>query len=139
VSGARTRVVFLDAGTLPRGLACVAAAGTDNVDLASARTLGITVRNVPDYGRDSVAEHAIAMLFALRRGVSTYCAAARDRRWGRSPLFCWTGPRIRDIGGSLFGVVGRGRIGESVARLVELVETHAAERRALTTTPLETP
>ena len=167
MSAARAQVVFLDAGTLPRGLAfashdidyqafeatdasqtaariaaadvvitnkvrlsaallakaprlgliCVAAAGTDNVDLSSAQALGITVRNVPDYGSDSVAEHAIAMLFALRRGVSTYSAAARDGRWSRSPHFCWTGPRIRDVGGSLFGVIGRGRIGESVARL----------------------
>jgi len=167
MSGALTQVVFLDAGTLPCGLAfasgkvdyrafkstdasqtaariadaevvitnkvslsaerlakaprlkliCVAAAGTDNVDLATAQELGITVRNVPDYGSDSVAEHAIATLLALRRELLAYSAAVRDGRWGRSPHFCWTGPRIRDVGGSLFGVVGRGRIGESVGRL----------------------
>jgi glycerate dehydrogenase len=81
------------------------------------KKLGIPVRNVPDYGSDSVAEHVIATLFALRRELPTYLIAARDGRWGQSPHFCWTGPRIRDLGASLFGVVGRGRIGESVARL----------------------
>jgi glycerate dehydrogenase len=95
----------------------VAAAGTDNVDLGAAKRLGIQVKNVPDYGSDSVAEHAVATLFALRRELLTYAAAATDGRWRASPHFCWTGPPIRDVGGTVFGVVGRGRIGEAVARL----------------------
>lgn len=98
-------------------LIAVAAAGTDNVDLDAASTLGIPVRNVPDYGSDSVAEHVIATLFAVRRNLFTYASAAVDGRWSASSHFCWTGPRIRDIGGSIFGVVGRGRIGEASARL----------------------
>lgn len=98
-------------------LIAVAAAGTDNIDLDEARKLEIPVRNVPDYGSDSVAEHVMATLFALRRNISTYAAAAVDGRWSASQHFCWTGPRIRDIGGSVFGVVGRGRIGEASARL----------------------
>lgn len=165
-----TRVVFLDAGTLPQGLAfsgdagvqytphdttapgevagriaeadivitnkvrlgasemraapklrliAVAAAGTDNIDLASAAELGIAVKNVPDYGSDSVAEHAIAALFALCRALPVYTAAARDGRWSASPHFCWNGPPIRDVAGSRFGIVGRGRIGEAVARIAQ--------------------
>ena len=163
-----TLVVFLDASTLPRGLAfepsagidyrafestsaadvaeriadatvvitnkvklsaaqlegagrlklvAIAAAGTDNVDLDAAKRLGIDVRNVPDYGSDSVAEHAIATLLAVRRQLPVYAAAAVDGRWQASPHFCWTGPSIRDVGGTTFGVIGRGRIGEAVARL----------------------
>lgn len=168
MSDQSTRVVFLDASSLPRGLVfpadasidyrafestaadevderiaaadvvitnkvrltaeqlqgasrlklvAIAAAGVDNVDLEAARRSGIDVHNVPDYGSESVAEHVIAALFALRRELFTYAAAAADGRWQASPNFCWTGPAIRDIGGSLFGVVGRGRIGEAVARL----------------------
>lgn len=98
-------------------LVCIAAAGTDNVDLEAARGLGIDVHNVPDYGSESVAEHAVATLFALRRALSVYSAAAVDGRWSAAAHFCWTGPRIRDIGGTNFGIVGRGRIGEAVARL----------------------
>ncbi len=96
---------------------CVAAAGTDNVDLVAARARGIGVFNVPDYGSDSVAEHVLATLLALRRQLLAYAEAARDGRWSASPHFCWHGPRIRDVGGSLMGIVGRGRIGEATARL----------------------
>jgi len=114
----------------------IAAAGMDNVDFEAAKRLGIEVQNVPDYGSDSVAEHAVATLFALRRDLLTYAAAAKDGRWRASPHFCWTGPPIRDVGGTVFGVVGRGRIGEAVARLarglgmqVIFAETPGFERK----------
>ncbi|RZL09560.1 MAG: hypothetical protein EOP40_09405, partial [Rubrivivax sp.] len=73
---------------------CVSAAGTDNVDLAGAKALGIGVFNVPDYGSDSVAEHVVATLLALRRQLFAYAEAAQDGRWSASPHFCWHGPRI---------------------------------------------
>lgn len=66
---------------------CIAAAGMDNVDLQAARSLGITVHNVPDYGSDSVAEHVVATLLALRRHLAAYSAAATDGRWSASPHF----------------------------------------------------
>jgi glycerate dehydrogenase len=135
-----TNKVRLDSAQLQEArlleLVGVAAAGTDNVDLEAAKRLGIRVRNVPDYGSDSVAEHAVATLFALRRELLTYAAAARDDRWRASPHFCWTGPAIRDVGGTVFGIVGRGRIGEAVARLargiamqVIFAETPGFERK----------
>ena len=66
-----TNKVRLDSAQLQAArhlqLVGVAAAGTDNVDLDAAKRLGAQVKNVPDYGSDSVAEHAIATLFALRR------------------------------------------------------------------------
>jgi glycerate dehydrogenase len=116
-----TNKVRLSAAQMRAGgelrLIAVAAAGTDNIDLEAAAQLGIRVENVPDYGSDSVAEHVIATLFALRRNLITYASAAVDGRWSASTQFCWTGPRIRDVGGSVFGIVGRGRIGEAAARL----------------------
>lgn len=116
-----TNKVRLGAATLqaaPRlRLVCIAAAGTDNVDLEAAAGRGIAVLNVPDYGSDSVAEHALATLFALRRRLFDYAAAAHDGRWRASPHFCWHGEPIRDLGDSVLGIVGRGRIGEATARL----------------------
>lgn len=106
---------FADTNSLR--LVAVAAAGTDNIDLEAAARHGVRVANVPDYGSFSVAEHVIATLFALRRNVVKYAQAAVDGRWSASPHFCWTGPRISDLGGSTFGVVGRGRIGEASAKL----------------------
>lgn len=54
---------------------------------------------------------------SVRRNLFAYAAAAGDGRWSASPHFCWTGPGITDLGGSTFGIVGRGRIGEAAARL----------------------
>lgn len=98
---------------------CISAAGTDNIDLQAAAARQISVFNVPDYGSEAVAEHAIATLFALRRQLLSYAAAARDGRWSQSPAFCWHGPEIRNLSGSLLGVVGRGRIGQATARMAQ--------------------
>jgi glycerate dehydrogenase len=98
-------------------LIVVAAAGTDNVDGKAAAALRIDLRNVPDYGSDSVAEHVIATLMMLRRSLATYAQAAVDGRWSAASHFCWHGPVIRNVGGSTLGVVGRGRIGEATAQL----------------------
>lgn len=44
--------------------------GFDNVDHAFARTLGIPVANVPDYGTEEVADSAIGMMLSLTRGIN---------------------------------------------------------------------
>ncbi|CAB3810494.1 NAD(P)-dependent oxidoreductase [Paraburkholderia fynbosensis] len=98
-------------------LIVVAATGTDNVDVQYARDSGVAVENAPDYGSVSVAEYVIAMLFALRRQIIEYSTASRDGRWSGSKRFCWMGPEIRDVSGSRFGIVGRGRIGDAVASM----------------------
>lgn len=100
-------------------LIAVAAAGTDNIDKNAASERNIRVENVPDYGSDSVAEHVIASLFALRRQTVEYAAASVDGRWTSAIQFCWTGPKIRDVGETTMGIVGRGRIGQATAALAK--------------------
>jgi glycerate dehydrogenase len=102
-------------------LVCVAAAGTDCVDLRAAEKHSVRVCNVPDYGSQSVAEHCIGVLFALRRQILPYNRAVIDGRWSASPHFCWHGPKIRDLAGSTLGIIGRGRIGEATAGLARAV------------------
>src|ERR1043165_3436146 len=54
--------------------------GYDNVDHAFARTRGIPVANVPDYGTEEVADSAIGMMLALTRGIVFHQARFQDRR-----------------------------------------------------------
>ena len=84
--------------------------GTDNiaVDVATAR--GIPVTNVPEYCSDEVAEHVLAMLFSLVRGLHRYDVAVRA---GDSSLS--SGLPVRRIAGMTLGVVGQGPIGRALA------------------------
>ena len=81
--------------------------GVDNVDLDAAREVGVQVANVPDYGSDTVADHAAACLLALLRKLPRYDAAVRERGWMSatelSPL-----PGFRS---TTVGLIGTGRIG----------------------------
>src|SRR6516225_1644150 len=55
--------------------------GFDNVDLRAAGERGIVVCNVPDYGTEEVADHALAMLLALARRLLPCDAATRAAKW----------------------------------------------------------
>jgi C-terminal binding protein len=87
--------------------------GYDNVDREKARSRGIPVANVPDYGSEEVADSAIAMMLSLTRGTHQLNSLLRDdpkMEWRYShvaPLF-----RLR---GAVFGIVGLGRIGIATA------------------------
>ena len=87
-----------------------AAVGFDNIDLEAARRHGIAVANVPDYGTDEVADHALAMaLSLLRRLVRGHEVVARGS-WDWREVGSL--PRLRELH---VGVVGCGRIGMAVA------------------------
>ncbi|EPZ8636739.1 C-terminal binding protein [Escherichia coli] len=79
--------------------------GVDNIDSQAAKEKGIYVANVPDYGSEDVAEHALALLLAATRRIATRNRDVRDGQWGigqREPIF--------RLAGKILGVVGFGRI-----------------------------
>ena len=89
--------------------------GYDNVDIEAATELGIQVANVPDYGVDTVADHAVAALLALARRLPEYDRRLKNDGWVRPAE---VGP-IRGFRSMTVGLVGMGRIAQSVhARLV---------------------
>ncbi|MFF7708864.1 NAD(P)-dependent oxidoreductase [Pseudomonas sp. NPDC007930] len=97
---------------LPRCRAIVrAAVGVDNIDLAYARSLGIQVANVPDYGTDEVADHTLALALALLRRLPQADRAVRGGDWN------WrSAGSLPRLAGLRVGLVGLGRIGAAVAR-----------------------
>jgi D-3-phosphoglycerate dehydrogenase len=102
-------------GAFPRCRIVVrAGVGFDNLDLAGWGALGVPVCNTPDYGTTEVADHAIALMLALRRGTATYDAATRHNllTGGNDRA----APLVGRLKGATFGIVGLGRIGLAVAR-----------------------
>ncbi len=88
--------------------------GYDNVDVRAAGERGIKVCNVPDYGVDEVADHAIGMLLACMRGFviadRRLRAAETLKPWDRHDV----GPVVR-LANSTLGIIGCGRIGSATA------------------------
>jgi phosphoglycerate dehydrogenase-like enzyme len=91
-----------------------AGVGYDHIDIAACGRRGIPVCNVPDYGTTEVADHAIALMLGLARGLVSYHARLlADPHAG----WHWRGaPLVRRLRGTCFGVVGMGRIGTAAAR-----------------------
>jgi D-3-phosphoglycerate dehydrogenase/C-terminal binding protein len=89
-----------------------AGVGIDNVDHAFARTRGIPVVNIPDYGSEDVADTAIGMMLSLTRGITYLNSRLRASigAWSYAqvqPLFRLRNRRI--------GIIGLGRIGTAAA------------------------
>lgn len=90
------------------------AVGFDNIDLKAAKARGITVTNTPGPEiSEAVAEHVIALIFALaHRIVETDAFARRGKYHGWGPeMLLGT-----DMYGSTVGIIGGGAIGTAVAR-----------------------
>ena len=85
--------------------------GYDIVDVRAARERGVWVANVPDYGTEEVAVHALSMALSLLRHLPLYDSDVRAGRWHSTS----TGPLHR-LKNSTLGVVGLGRIGGTFAR-----------------------
>lgn len=87
-------------------------AGYNNVDLAAAERLGLSVVRVPAYSPHSVAEHTVALILALNRKVH------RAHNRVREGNFSLTGLVGFDLHGRTAGVVGLGKIGQCLARIL---------------------
>jgi D-3-phosphoglycerate dehydrogenase len=105
----------VDAATLARfprlSLVAVAFTGHDAVDSEACRARGIRVANVPEYATDATAELALALMLAALRHLSRSHAELITGRWA---------PRVgRELRGKTIGIVGSGRIGLRLARLLQ--------------------
>jgi glycerate dehydrogenase len=123
---ARAQVVIsnkirLDADTLESAsglrLICIAATGTNNVDLEAAGRLGITVCNVRDYATPAVAQHVFAMVLAMATRLIDYRESVRAGDWSRANQFCLLDHPIFELAGKRLGIIGHGVLGRAVAAL----------------------
>ncbi len=113
-------------------LIAVCATGTDTIDIAACARRGITVTNVRDWSTNSVAEHAFALMLALRRQLFVYRPLIEAGAWQRSPFYgVLADPLPGDLSGTTLGIVGHGRLGHRIAAIGAAfgMETLIAERR----------
>lgn len=87
-----------------------AGAGLDNIDVVAAQNREIKVVNCPDANTLAVAEHTMALLLALARGLPRADLSLKKGQWEKSK-FMGTG-----LSGKTLGIVGFGRIGREVAK-----------------------
>jgi D-3-phosphoglycerate dehydrogenase len=100
------------AGMRPGSTVIMYGAGYDKVDLVAARSLGVRVATIPDYGVETVADHAAALLLGLLRKIHPYDRLVRERGWVGADLV----GQIASFGETTVGLVGTGRIGTALAR-----------------------
>ena len=91
--------------------------GYNQIDLDAANARGITVCNIPGYGRGAVAQMAIALLFAIVRKVDVFDHYVKTTGWNEQvdPAICAV-PQF-ELTGKTMGIVGMGDIGYAVARM----------------------
>ena len=140
-----TRAV-IDACPNLRAIA-VLATGYNVVDTTYAREKDIPVMNVPVYGTDNVAQYAIALLLEACSQVGHHDRSVHAGEWTRSIDFCYWQKPLIEVSGKTAGIIGFGRIGQAVARILSAMNVHVlaysrserAEGRALADyVPLDT-
>ncbi len=87
--------------------------GVDSIDLRAATDLGIIVANVPDYCVDEVALQAVTMLLALIRKTVLFDQKVKSGQWDFRH-----GAPVHRVRGKTMGLVGYGKIGSEVAKIV---------------------
>ncbi len=87
--------------------------GVDNLDVAAARRLGITVVSTPGANAEAVAEHALTLMLMLARQIQTTSRLLRHGHFdaARSSLLA------TDLAGKTLGLVGLGNVGARLAKL----------------------
>ncbi len=108
-----------------------AGAGLDNLDTAAAARRGVVVIHAPGANTNTVAEHTLALILDLARGITRSARAVAAGRWAERDRY-----HGDELGGLVLGIVGYGNIGRRVAALGEafgmrvVVAEHASRSSA---------
>lgn len=93
-------------------LIALRSAGFNHVDLTAAAELGIAVCRVPAYSPNAVAEHTVALMLALNRKIHKAYSRVREGNFALEGLLGF------DMKGRTVGIIGAGKIGRVVARIL---------------------
>ncbi len=121
-------------------LICLAATGTNNVDLDAAAQAGVVVCNIRDYCAASVVQHVFALILALTQQLVNYQRAVQGGEWKSGRPFCLLDFPIRELDGKTIGIVGFGSLGAGVGKVAAAFGMHVvAARRPYDPSDIEGP
>jgi glycerate dehydrogenase len=112
-------------------LVAVAGTGTDNIDIAAARELGVAVCNVRGYCTASLVQHTWGLILSLTQHLPEYARLVGAGSWAQNELLTVLSLPIRELNGRILGIVGWGELGRGVARIATVfgMRIVIAERR----------
>lgn len=97
----------------------VLATGYNNVDLRCAKSRGIAVTNIAEYGTDSVAQAVFAHILNIANKTEEHSQSARSGDWSKCADICYCLAPLTEIAGKTIGIVGYGAIGRRVAQIAK--------------------
>lgn len=100
-------------------LIAVAATGTNIVDLEACQKRGIAVCNIRGYAAQTVAEHTVAAILALRRGFFQYREQVQQGAWQEAGQFCFFNEPVFNLTGSRLGILGTGSLATATGSLAK--------------------
>lgn len=111
-------------------LICVAATGTNNIDITEAKKQDIIVTNVKGYSTEAVAQHTLSMILALQNSLIEFAHESKSGNWSKSPIFTMLNYPFYELKGKKLGIYGYGAIGKRVAEMAKVfgVEILIAKR-----------
>lgn len=116
-----TNKVILSESTLKQlpklKLVCIAATGTNNVNLQAAARLNIAVTNVAGYAKQSLAQYIFAQILEYYNQTTHHNKNVEHGLWSKSDTFCVLGNEITEIANKTIGIIGYGDLGSSVEKI----------------------
>lgn len=122
---ADAEIVFVNKGKITREILdqcpnvkfiSVVATGFNKIDLEAAKERGILVSNVPSYGSKAIGQHAVALLMEITNHIAHHDSEVRKLRKSSDTDWCFWDYPLFELEYKTMGIVGLGRIGQTVAK-----------------------
>ncbi|WP_018692753.1 D-2-hydroxyacid dehydrogenase [Algicola sagamiensis] len=107
-------------------LICVAATGTNVINLNAAQQRKVPICNIRNYAGTSIAQHVFSLLLNLTSQTHQYIQDVQHKRWSKSPIFCRLDYPMMELKGKTLGIIGYGTLGQSIEKIA-----HAFEMKVL--------
>ena len=113
--------VMLSAETLAQlpqlKLVCIAATGTNNIDLQAAKQQGVAVCNVQGYAVHTLPQYIFAQILSYYSKVAEHNRNTEQGLWQQSQTFCVLGPPMYQLANKTLGLVGYGALAQAVEKI----------------------